>query len=418
MTWLRVVLTLVVSGVVLVPTMSGALPNHPSHPAQEHDPGDGDDSGQSAGGRIPIDIEVDRADEVDIENAFSSVSDNVRAEQARLDAAEGAVRQADLAVTAAEGAVTKIQGQIDALVGRSDSVVVRTFVNPPAERAVEALTADSVEASTVKEALLQMQADADAAVLDELHGLESKLEKQREKVEQKRKAASRRRSDAEAALADLEDAASQQITFSREIEKRLERNLTEIEMLKETDPELAAQLQKQVDTLAAQLTDARERLERDDRLKELDIDPPTVEGPSQIDIDALEGSILTVSCPSGGSIRVHKTIADKVRDMLNLAYQQGLKLCGNGYRSISAQIALRRAHCPDVWSSPASACSPPTAPPGSSMHEKGLAIDFTCGSYGSVGRGDPCFVFLANNASKFGLHNLPSEPWHWSSDGT
>jgi hypothetical protein len=47
------------------------------------------------------------------------------------------------------------------------------------------------------------------------------------------------------------------------------------------------------------------------------------------------------------------------------------------------------------------------------MHERGLAIDFrNCNS-----RGSACYRWLAANASRFGLFNLPSEPWHWSTTG-
>ncbi len=61
----------------------------------------------------------------------------------------------------------------------------------------------------------------------------------------------------------------------------------------------------------------------------------------------------------------------------------------------------------------ASQCSPPTAKPGSSMHEVGLAIDFeNCSS-----RSSTCHVWLKNNAARFGFINLPSEPWHWLING-
>ena len=50
-----------------------------------------------------------------------------------------------------------------------------------------------------------------------------------------------------------------------------------------------------------------------------------------------------------------------------------------------------------------------------SNHEQGLAIDFTCNG-GSIGsHSNPCFRWLEANAAAFGLRNLPSEPWHWSS---
>jgi LAS superfamily LD-carboxypeptidase LdcB len=411
--WVRVALALVVGGVVLVPPASQAVPRQESDPAQR------DDTGRSAqGGRIEVDIQVDRADEADIENAFGAIRENVETQLAALNTAEQAVQAADLEVTAAEQKVAAIQLDIDGLVGQSDEVVVRRFVNPPAQEAIDAFTADSVADATIKHALLDMQADADAAVLDRLHGLEADLQDQRDAEEAARADAADKRAQAETALADLEDAASQQVTFAREIERRLERNLSEIEGLRQTDPALADMMQSQIDQLAAQLNEARVQIEQEDRLRELDIDLPTVEGPSTIDVDAIEGNIITVTCPIGGSIDVHKDIADSTRDLLNLSYDQGIPLCGNGYRSMSAQIALRKANCGgDVWTAPASSCSPPTARPGQSMHERGLAIDFTCNG-GSVSRGSSCSNFLQANAPDFGLYNLPSEPWHYSSDGT
>jgi uncharacterized membrane protein len=60
--------------------------------------------------------------------------------------------------------------------------------------------------------------------------------------------------------------------------------------------------------------------------------------------------------------------------------------------------------------------APPTARPGTSMHEKGLAIDFTCGG-GTISRGSACFDWLEGHAAGYGLYNLPSKPWHWSANG-
>jgi LAS superfamily LD-carboxypeptidase LdcB len=68
---------------------------------------------------------------------------------------------------------------------------------------------------------------------------------------------------------------------------------------------------------------------------------------------------------------------------------------------------------------PASRCSPPTAIPGTSQHERGLAIDFTCngGPIGQRDHGNPCYLWLSAHAASYGLHNLPSEAWHWSTTG-
>ena len=50
------------------------------------------------------------------------------------------------------------------------------------------------------------------------------------------------------------------------------------------------------------------------------------------------------------------------------------------------------------------------------MHERGLAVDFT--QHGrALTRESGGFRWLMQNAARFGLKNLPSEPWHWSVNG-
>jgi hypothetical protein len=130
------------------------------------------------------------------------------------------------------------------------------------------------------------------------------------------------------------------------------------------------------------------------------------------------GGLATVSCPRGGSITVASSMASNLQALLDHAARDGLALCGWGYRDSQRQIELRRAHCGTshyaIYEAPASSCSPPTARPGQSMHERGLAVDFkNCST-----RSTACFQWLGRHASSYGLYNLPSEPWHWSIDGT
>jgi LAS superfamily LD-carboxypeptidase LdcB len=123
-----------------------------------------------------------------------------------------------------------------------------------------------------------------------------------------------------------------------------------------------------------------------------------------------------------GPFVVATSIAANVRAMLDASAAAGFVLGGSGYRDSARQIELRIAHCGptdyDIWEKPSSQCSPPTARPGRSMHERGLALDITCSGSLITSRSSPCFFWLAVYASDFGLYNLPSEPWHWSTTGT
>ena len=54
--------------------------------------------------------------------------------------------------------------------------------------------------------------------------------------------------------------------------------------------------------------------------------------------------------------------------------------------------------------------------PALQMHEQGLAIDFTQGGR-TISRGSSAYSWLKANAASFGFYNLPSEAWHWSTNG-
>jgi D-alanyl-D-alanine carboxypeptidase len=107
------------------------------------------------------------------------------------------------------------------------------------------------------------------------------------------------------------------------------------------------------------------------------------------------------------------------------AWRDGVNLCGGGYRDPKQQIELRIQNCGPsdyaIYQMPSGSCSPPTAIPGTSMHERGLAIDFSCAEVdrqGMSSRSGPCFGWMAGHAAAFGFSNLPSEPWHWSTRGS
>ena len=120
-------------------------------------------------------------------------------------------------------------------------------------------------------------------------------------------------------------------------------------------------------------------------------------------------------------IRVNTEIADSLAALLDAASADGFTLSGGGFRDPAAQIALRRANCGTsefaIWEMPASQCSPPTARPGQSLHETGLAVDFTNDGSLITSRTEPAFIWLLANAASHGFFNHPAEPWHWSING-
>lgn len=123
-------------------------------------------------------------------------------------------------------------------------------------------------------------------------------------------------------------------------------------------------------------------------------------------------------------ISVHVCIANDFRALMDHARRDGIDLSGWGWRDPEDQKRLRRQHCgptrgfdPGDYSVGAGSCRPPTARPGSSRHERGLAIDFRYRGKGMTSRRNTGHLWLAQNAAAYGFYNLPSEPWHWSVDG-
>jgi len=89
-----------------------------------------------------------------------------------------------------------------------------------------------------------------------------------------------------------------------------------------------------------------------------------------------------------------------------IAASGGRITAGSGYRTVEEQAALRiKNGCPDVYQSPASSCRVPTAVPGESNHNHGLAMDLSYGKEGAK--------WAAANAARFGLHfPVRGENWH------
>jgi type IV secretory pathway VirB2 component (pilin) len=137
--------------------------------------------------------------------------------------------------------------------------------------------------------------------------------------------------------------------------------------------------------------------------------------------DSISGSPAPL-CPEGivktaSGIPACKRIAANFDKMIVAAKAAGKNISGSGYRSVERQAQLRVANCKgDIKTRPGD-CHPPTALPGASNHNNGLAFDLSCDGQKIATGDNKCFLWLSTNAGSYGLRNLASEPWHWSVDG-
>ncbi len=116
-------------------------------------------------------------------------------------------------------------------------------------------------------------------------------------------------------------------------------------------------------------------------------------------------------------IHVNASMALETNAMMNRARAAGITMGGWGFRSYERQLELRAINgCPNVYTSPSSDCRIPTAKPGTSMHEQGLAIDFHR-SGSTIRSGSAPYNWLTRNAAAHGYINFPLESWHWSVNG-
>jgi LAS superfamily LD-carboxypeptidase LdcB len=199
-----------------------------------------------------------------------------------------------------------------------------------------------------------------------------------------------------------------------QIDDRLDEQLIEAAVLEQLDSKLAAEIRREQAALAARLEAARAAAQAAAARNGISVAAP--------------GSDRAVSGPSGrisvttvGGITVNSSIAGQIAALLRAAAASGIHLGGGGYRSSDAQIAVRRSNCGsshyDIWQKPSGRCRPPAARPGQSMHEQGLAIDFTCDGALISSRSNRCYRWLAANAGRFGLRGNSREAWHWSTNG-
>jgi zinc D-Ala-D-Ala carboxypeptidase len=324
----------------------------------------------------------------------------LRSQQRVVEEAQVLRTQAEVLVEAMREEERIEQGFLDEAVAASDRAA-------EAHARSQQLVADASTAEAEREARLEELAEARSAVDGEITELEAEVERERAEREA-RERAERERAEREAA----EQAAAERRAEERRAEER------------------RAEERRAEQRAAEQRSASRSSGSSGGSSSGNSSSGGSSSGGSSSGGSSSGGSTSVRSGPAPGlvtvgGITVASSLGPNLQALLDAARADGIVLGGSGYRSPDAQAALRRANgCPDVWTSPASSCRVPTAIPGSSEHEKGLAVDFTYQGRticfprpSSSCQGNRAFDWLRANAGRFGLRNLPSEAWHWSTTG-
>ena len=353
---------------------------------------------QAQAAELASEVDAATADVADLEVALAAAQANVDAQQAAVEAANRAVIDADAAQVAALEAITDLELREEQARIDLQNAVIDSYVSFQGFDDLEALGDDPWEASRV-ETLTEIGTGTGLEGLDNLRAIGAELEFQRQLAEQAAAEAETTREEMRIRLAELETALAIEDQLLLEAIERQERRLGEAAALAALEAELSEEIRVEEQRIADAIAN---------RI------PPgsgSVTVPPDSDIE-----LVTV-----GGITVNVLVEDQVRGILAAMSARGFNLGGGGYRSIESQIRLRRANCGTsdyaIWEMPASRCRPPTARPGLSQHEVGLAIDFTLNGRVLRSRDSDVFRALAEIAPQFGFYNLPSEPWHWSTTG-
>lgn len=360
-----------------------------------------------------------RATDAEVEGALTDLATNVASQQTLLANAEAAVSgaQAEIDRLAAEEAATLLRiAELRRGIGRAaiDAFMGSESGRPELPSGLESLD-DAARHDTLADVVISDLGEMD----DELGARREDLEVLRGEAERARTRAESERRDVAIRVDELEAAEAEQQRVAAEVDARIEGALSEAANLDQLDRSLSQQIVAEQQRLAAIAAEQQRRATAAAAAARQA--PPRVAAAAPA-----SNRGLSRAAPSGGGrvalttvagFTVNASIADQLGAMLSAASAAGINLGGGGYRDPTAQQQLRNANCPDPANSPPSACSPPTARVGQSMHESGLAIDFTANGSLIQSRDSEGFRWLAANAGSYGFSNLPSEPWHWSTNG-
>jgi len=435
--------------------------------AQRDDPVKERDRVRAQQAAVASRLDVQKASLAKIDEALQALTADLSAEQSLLGESNQNLADARQRLETTTAGVEQISGHISQLIRQMRERAVAAYVNPPGDQAIDILRMTSIKAANFRRMYGEVRAASDADLADQLNSARSDLEFARRSAVTARHVAEVRRTEQTSRTRRVSAARSRQLTFAAALRRRINASLGEAIRLGRTNKALSARIALEQAALVARLAAARAAAQeaaakaraaaaaarsaaaaRAERARAAAaaaarsaaaaaatrrntfrangsearaLPPAQAPAPAQALPSARQTPVVSssdgISLATVGGITVAAQIAGQLQALLTAARAGGLNLTGGGYRSASQQITLRQAHCGAsyyaIYQMSAGSCHPPTAPPGQSMHEVGLAIDFSsCGSHSTA-----CYQWLSANASRFGFFNLPSEPWHWSING-
>lgn len=366
-----------------------------------------------------------KATDAEVTSALDALSAQVSAQQDRVEEAKRAVSQAESDKSAAEAAQTQTQSDLDGLRSSMKDSAVHAYVTMGSSDPMSGVGVDDVNDAVNKRTFLSVQANENSDIVEQFRSKQEDLELQRAAATAAADRAAKSKADVQSRMSDLNSAFDKQQAFSAQVDDRLDRALGEADALASIDSNLSSSISAKQAEIARAIAAQRAAAEARAKAAQLQLKASSTARPGGSGGGGGGGGAPATITGSGeivsvGGIRIHQSAAGNLQSMLNAASAAGISLSGGGYRDPAGQIAVRRNNCGSsqyaIYEAPASSCSPPTARPGTSMHERGLAIDFTQGG-GTLTRGSSAFAWLKANAAGFGFYNLPSEPWHWSTNG-
>ncbi len=413
-------------------------------PARASDPASERQQVQRQRSAVAGQLDALQATAAEVRARRGQLAADLAGEQASLVAAEADAARASAAARAAQAAEAAAQAKVAELHRIVVQLAVVNYVHGAEWSSTElvnvTMTSEQADALELRNALLGVRARHDDTVLGQLVVAQQRAQDTRRRAQDAATAAEARKAEVASRVAEMQQAHDTQASFIEAVERRLDNRLAEAQALAAIDATLSAQIVAQEQAVANAVASppvttppvgtppvttpqgtTPGTIPVTVPVTTVPFTPPTTQPPPPPGVIVVIPPRPAPSLATTHGFTVDVNLAPKLSAMLDAAAAAGITFTGSGWRSYDTQVYLRSINCGptpyDIYMRPASQCSPPTARPGTSNHEMGLAVDLAANGALITSQANPGFQWLAQHAAAYGLYNYPPEPWHWSIDG-